>query len=465
MAITKIWAVKSRIDLAIDYTTNEEKTLNPDYDKNEDDETEIRSEYEKYYEEETPNIYNDFDVSFDYATNPDKTENQFFVTGVNCIADIAKEEMLITKKQFNKTGGILALHLVQSFKEGEVTPEIAHEIGVRLAEEIWGDRFEVVVSTHLNTKHYHNHFIANSVSFVDGKKNYMNNTLYALIRQVSDELCREYGLSVIEEKKTKVWKIDYTKFQKKYTNTPYYKETKADIDKAIRQAISCEDFEELLGKMGYTLTYRADKLSTCRDGYKRNIRVERAFGKDYTIENIGKRILEETETRIPFPEAYKRKRFYSKYPIKKYKIDKKYRTSLYRLYLYYRYKLNQYRSDDNYERLSPETRKAIRKMDEYSEEAKFLSSRKIQTNDDLMLYHDSLSMELEMLENDYAKARRGYETTINRVEILNKMKFVRQEVAMCKRIEERLPKIKEELKANDKNLEEREERVQDERIR
>ena len=82
-----------------------------------------------------------------------------------------------------------------------------------------------------------------------------------------------------------------------------------------------------------------------------------------------------------------------------------------------------------------------------------------------MLYHDSLSMELEMLENDYAKARRGYKTTINKVEILNKMKFVRQEVLMCKRIEDRIPKIKEELKAKDKEIEEREERVQDERIR
>ena len=465
MAITKIWAVKCRVEDAINYTTNEEKTLNPDYDK-EDEKTELNYEYDDYYSANNPNIYNDFDTSFEYATNPQKTEEQYFVTGINCSKDIAKEEMKITKKQFNKTGGILALHLVQSFKEGEVSPEIAHEIGIKLAEEIWGDKFEVVVSTHLNTKCYHNHFIANSVSFVDGKKNYMNNTKYALIRQVSDELCREYGLSVIEEKPTKIWKIDYTKFQKKYQNTEYYKTTKVDIDKAIRQAYTYDDFEEILTKMNYTLTYRADKLSVCRDGYKRNIRVERAFGKDYTIENIERRILEENEVRVPFHEAYGRKRYFSKYKLRNLtKIDKKYRTSLYRLYLYYRYKLNQYRNLERPERITPEKRKEIEQMNKYSEQAKFLSSRKIHTSEELSLYKKSLQMEMVNLESEYEKLIKKREHTLSKSEILNRKKFVNKEVEMCKSIEERIPKIKEKLRIKDKEKEIREERVQDERIR
>ena len=82
------------------------------------------------------------------------------------------EDMINTKKRFNKTDGILAYHAYQSFKENEVTPELAHEIGIKLAEEMWGDKFEVVVSTHLNTNHIHNHFVINSVSFIDGKKYY-----------------------------------------------------------------------------------------------------------------------------------------------------------------------------------------------------------------------------------------------------------------------------------------------------
>ena len=120
MAITKIWAIKCRIEDAIDYTTNEEKTLNPSY-KIEDNKEELKedyeSEYEKFYMEETPNIYNDFDVSFYYATNPDKTEHQHYITALNCFKETAKEEMKITKQQFGKLGGIVAFHLIQSFKE------------------------------------------------------------------------------------------------------------------------------------------------------------------------------------------------------------------------------------------------------------------------------------------------------------------------------------------------------------
>ena len=97
--------------------------------------------------------------------------------------------MQFIKKIKGKEGAILAFHGYQSFKAGEVTPEIAHEIGVRLAEEMWGDRFQVVVSTHLNTENIHNHFVLNSVSFKDGLKYYSNLANTALLRRTSDELC------------------------------------------------------------------------------------------------------------------------------------------------------------------------------------------------------------------------------------------------------------------------------------
>ena len=106
-------------------------------------------------------------------------------------------------------------HAFQSFAKGEVTPEIAHEIGVKLAQELWGDRFEVVVTTHLNTNCIHNHFCLNSVSFKDGKKYYDNHSTYALMRATSDRLCEEYNLSVLQEKKCEKSKIDYSKFYKK----------------------------------------------------------------------------------------------------------------------------------------------------------------------------------------------------------------------------------------------------------
>lgn len=138
MAVTKIWAVKNRIDHVVDYTKDETKTRN----KN-----------------DINNNFKDLPSVYDYAINSDKTEKQFYVSGINCDDKNAVHEMNEVKVEYNKQKGILAFHAIQSFKKDELTPELAHEIGVKLAEEMWGDRFQVVVSTHLNTEHLHNHFV------------------------------------------------------------------------------------------------------------------------------------------------------------------------------------------------------------------------------------------------------------------------------------------------------------------
>ena len=125
-----------------------------------------------------------------------KTEEKLYVSGINCMPDTALQEMRNTKKQFFKTTGIQCFHGVQSFVKGEVTPEKAHEIGVKLAEEIWGDKFQVVISTHLNTDNLHNHFVLNSVSFLDGKRFCNAKKDYATMRKTSDRLCEYYGLTI-----------------------------------------------------------------------------------------------------------------------------------------------------------------------------------------------------------------------------------------------------------------------------
>ena len=193
MATTGIWKIDKRLDNVLVYTTNVEKTKNEEYNK-------------EFY----CNLHN----VIDYIEDDYKTEKQLYVTGINCEPTTALEEMTITKERFHKTNGILGFHAFQSFKEGEVTPELAHKIGVQLAEEMWGDRFEVVVSTHLNTKHYHNHFVLNSVSFVDGKRYYDKRDTYAELRRISDSLCEEYGLSVIQEKPCRNSKINFANYQK-----------------------------------------------------------------------------------------------------------------------------------------------------------------------------------------------------------------------------------------------------------
>ena len=140
------------------------------------------------------------DRLIDYAINGEKTENKLYVSGINCMPDTAFYEMTNAKKQFFKTGGIECYHGYQSFVKGEVTAEQAHEIGVKLAEEIWGDKFQVVVTTHLNTNNIHNHFVLNSVSFIDGKRFCNTKKDYAIMRNTSDKLCEEYGLSILKHK-------------------------------------------------------------------------------------------------------------------------------------------------------------------------------------------------------------------------------------------------------------------------
>ena len=191
MATTGIWKIEKRLDNVLDYTTNVEKTKH--------------NENNNYY---------DLHNVIEYVESDYKTEEQLFVSGINCSPKTALEEMSITKEQYGKTDGILGFHAFQSFAEGEVTPEQCHAIGVRLAEEMWGDRFEVVVSTHINTNHYHNHFVINSVSFKDGKRYYDKRETYAELRRLSDSLCEEYGLSVIQEKPCRNSKINFANYQK-----------------------------------------------------------------------------------------------------------------------------------------------------------------------------------------------------------------------------------------------------------
>ena len=129
---------------------------------------------------------------------PARLSGQLYVTGVNCLPATALEEMNATKRQYGKTGGIVAFHGYQAFAPGETDPATAHEVGVALAQELWGGRFEVVVATHLDKAHLHNHFVVNSVSFADGRRFHRDAACYRAMREASDELCREHGLSVVE---------------------------------------------------------------------------------------------------------------------------------------------------------------------------------------------------------------------------------------------------------------------------
>ena len=205
-------------------------------------------------------------------------------------ADNARYMMLQTKEQYNKKDGIAAFHGYQSFAEDEVTPSVAHEIGVKLAEQLWGDRFEVVVATHLNTNHIHNHFVLNSVSFVDGKKFYDNKETKRLMRDTSDKLCREYGLSVIENPQGRG--KHYAEWKAEQQGKPTIRgRIREELDEIIGKSQTYIQFKDILRNRGYGYKLGPNvKHGAVKPPYSQRFVRLRSLGEDYTEERIKEQI-------------------------------------------------------------------------------------------------------------------------------------------------------------------------------
>lgn len=177
MATTGFWPVRGRLKEVIDYANNPDKTT-----------------AKKYLDE-------DLYAAIRYVENDDKTDQTMFVSGINSSKHNAYNEMIAVKRRFGERGKNIAYHGYQSFAEGEVTPEEAHEIGMETARQMWGAKYQVVVTTHLNTDNIHNHFVVNSVAFTDGRK-FRNGVGDRLeLRKISDAICRQQQKSVIETHK------------------------------------------------------------------------------------------------------------------------------------------------------------------------------------------------------------------------------------------------------------------------
>lgn len=436
MATTKIWKVVKRIDKVIDYVENKEKTKTIEFNNN----------YEM--------VVNDLSDVIEYARNADKTENEYFVSGINCEPVSACEEMQDAKKFYHKEDKILAFHAYQSFKGWETTPEVAHKIGMQLANEMWGDRFQIIVTTHLNTNNLHNHFVVNSVSFKDGRKYYSNRTNTAIFRHLSDEICKEYGLSIIEEKACKKSKINFDNYYKKSLyNDNYSNNAKRDLDLAIRQAYSYDDFLYLMKKLDYEITFRANKISIRKEPYKRNIRIERRYGENYTIENIKRRILEEQAVRIPFIESVYNYRKV-KYPFAK-RHKKAKAKGFIALYYHYCYLLKVFPNNVPQQKLPASIRADVSRMEELSNEAKFLQTNNIKTIDDLINYMDETNFKISELlsqrERLWAKRKLSrdenqmYKITEEISSLNDKIIKFRKRVELCEDIKTRIPKINENL--------------------
>ena len=402
------------------------------------------------------------DQLVEYAINGEKTEQKLYVSGINCIPDTAFYEMKNVKKQFFKTEGIECFHGIQSFVKDEVTPEQAHEIGVKLANELWGEKFQVIVSTHLNTDNIHNHFVINSVSFIDGKRFYNTKRDYALMRKTSDRLCKEYGVTVLKQEEK----------YNKYSTSNLYKELMRDsIDYAIASSKDYDEFIQILKDLDYIITDRNNALSIRREPYKRNTRIERQFGKNYSKENIYKRILE-TQASFPYsPDPYLLiNRTYKYYNNVK---EKHYPQKGSILYLMFHYKKlfgikteNDLKS--NITRITPELIKELKKMDEYSNQAKLLVTNNINTEEELLNFEKSIYEKINPLkskrENLWKKHKKAKTDDEKKdienqiIDISKKITPLAEQIKNCNNIQKRLEQIKyfelhQELEDKKKNLE------------
>ena len=361
--------------------------------------------------------------------------------------DTSYQEMINVKKQFFKTDGIQCFHAVQSFVKGEITPEQAHEIGMKLAEELWGYKFQVVVTTHLNTDNLHNHFVLNSVSFLDGKRFCNTKKDYAVMRKTSDRLCEEYGLNVLSQEE---------KYNKYATSSLYKELMKDSIDYAIANAKDYNEFVKILQDLGYVITDKNKTLSIRRDPYKRNTRIERQFGSKYSKENIYKRILE-TQPLYPYSSnpMVLITRTYENYNKQK---ERHYQNKGSIAYLIYQYEklfgISTERAlKSNITKMTPELIAEIKKIDGYSNQAKFLAKNNINTEQELLDFEKSAYERVNPLkskrENLWKKHKRAKSDEEKQsieneiVEISKQITPFTEEIRLCNNIKQRMNKIKQ----------------------
>jgi len=223
----------------------------------------------------------------DYIQNPAKTDGKLLVSSFGCSYETAFEEFTQTLSKAREKGNNLAHHLIQSFQPGEATPEMAHEIGKRLADEITKGRHEYVLTTHIDKGHIHNHLLFCAASFIDYKKYISNKKTYYEIRNFSDKLCKEYSLSVVTPGQDKA--RSYAEYAADLDGGGSWKsKLKAVIDTIIPQSTDFEDFLKRLEAAGHEVK-RGKYISVRAEGQERFTRTK-TLGEDYTEDAISKRI-------------------------------------------------------------------------------------------------------------------------------------------------------------------------------
>lgn len=382
MAVTSIWAIKSRVDNVIRYVRNPEKTIERPEESS-----------------EAMTARKAVGDVLEYAQNADKTEKMMYVTGIGCNPATAADDFMVVKKRWHKEGGRLAYHGYQSFKEGDgqITAKQAHDIGVELAQRLWGDRYQVVIATHLNTGHYHNHFVINSVSYADGKKFVRTNDDYKRMREISDKLCREAGLHIVDNPSIARGKT-YDEWLAERAGRPTVRgRIREDIDYAIRMSYGRKSFANIMHDMGYEFKfYNEDRTRELvhpgikPPGAKGFFRFD-SLGEGYDFDSIERRVIENMTT--PGVPLISEAKSYEKWSPPEYEVP-----GLPKLYRRYCVRLYAYISNPKKREFIPMAlREDIVKLDHYIEQLDFLYNNSIQDNVSLQNKLNAFHMQLNDL--------------------------------------------------------------------
>lgn len=442
MAVTSIWPVKSNLSKVIRYVENPEKTT----EETRDEQAALHS----------------IDGVVQYAANDLKTERREYVTCIGCDETRAAEQFMMTKRRLGKTKGRLCFHGYQSFRPGEVDAQTAHEIGKELVKRMWGEDFEVVIATHCNTGCYHNHYVINSVSRVDGHHFHNSPEDYRRLREISDQICRERGLSVIENPRGHG--RNYAEYSAEKNGKPTYRGmVRADIDRAVAASVTQDEFFSFLESIGYELKlYKQDgdwleHPALKPPGAKGFFRFHK-LGKEYDLDEIGKRIWRNLHGQDPFPEEEQTevRTYRQQNPPPIFQRKKPY---LYRIYLRYCYELHIIEKHPaSVQRVSFFMREDLAKLDQLDAETRLLAKHEISTYEDMTAYQSEVQKQINDLEekrkglrNEARKHQRQHdpimaETVKGQVSDISKqLRELRKEMVLCEDITLRSAQTREEL--------------------
>ena len=406
-----------RLDNAIDYTLDEKKCS--------------RRENEKSLEGEIGK-----------ALNQDKTEQDLFQSAIGCTIDSAFEDMCRIKEMWHKEQDVQGFHLVQSFAPGEISPELAHQIGMEFADRLLGGEFQAVVSTHLNTKCVHNHIVWNSVSMKTGRKYRSNEKSYVTgVRRISDELCEKHGLSVIQTEQSERVARPYAQWLAERNGAPTWKTPiQQDLNAAAAASLTWKQFLRKLEQQGYAFRFDRKYPTLILPGIGRTVRFK-TLGRNYTPEAIQNRIL------YPKPphRAGKEQPPASRFLLLLGETQPRKLSGLRALYYSYLYKMGALPKKPRYP--SYAVREDIRRLDQRIEQAEFIFKNHIEDRGQLRAIRQKAEDEIAALLKERQKLYRYQPDSPQISELTEQLKKQRHTAKLCRNIEIHSIEMEQRLQA------------------